>query len=374
MNPSGLMADSLMGPGGRTTGSGTASGTRASAAARSAGRSRSRSRSARSTSIPNAPAWGINFQRTVRRKNEESLWTGHQRNQGLRRMSNAGLLVGITDVSQGVGARRRPYVAGDVVADAPGRVPEVAATATATSASTSSTTSRRACARICTVNTDFAETEVDKRQVNLTRFPLFFPEKRAFFLDGATFFDFSPIRPCVRSSAAGSASTQNGQPQTIDVGGKLTGQAGRERRRRAATCAPARAPGARRGLPRRCACGGACCASRTSVASTRAGDRGSTDLVRPDTPPASTSGSRPRRSAAPRTSRSAGFWSWSIDAATRRRARRSAAAQLSRTTCGRRASASTRCRRTSIRRSGSPAAASAAITSSLATPASAAIR
>jgi hypothetical protein len=43
---------------------------------------------------------------------------------------------------------------------------------------------------VFTVNTDFAETEVDTRQINLTRFPLFFPEKRAFFLEGANQYDF----------------------------------------------------------------------------------------------------------------------------------------------------------------------------------------
>ena len=42
-----------------------------------------------------------------------------------------------------------------------------------------------------TINTDFAQTEVDQRQVNLTRYSLFFPEQRDFFLDGATFFDFA---------------------------------------------------------------------------------------------------------------------------------------------------------------------------------------
>src|SRR4029450_8289344 len=42
-----------------------------------------------------------------------------------------------------------------------------------------------------TVNTDFAQTEVDQRQVNLTRYSLFFPEQRGFFLDGATLFDFA---------------------------------------------------------------------------------------------------------------------------------------------------------------------------------------
>jgi hypothetical protein len=53
--------------------------------------------------------WGINFQRTVRRKNEESLWSGHLRNQGLFRMSNAGLLTGLREVDQGLGLDLKPY-------------------------------------------------------------------------------------------------------------------------------------------------------------------------------------------------------------------------------------------------------------------------
>jgi len=80
-----------------------------------------------------------------------------------------------------------------------------------------------------TVNTDFAQTEVDQRQVNLTRFNLFFPEKRDFFLDGAPFFDFaSPggdliVNPFFsRNVGLG----RDGTPQPIDVGTKLTGQVG----------------------------------------------------------------------------------------------------------------------------------------------------
>jgi hypothetical protein len=88
-----------------------------------------------------------------------------------------------------------------------------------------------------TVNTDFAETEVDQRLVNLTRFPLFFPEKRPFFLDGATFFDFyrgggggggfspSPVQPFFSRRIG---LDQDGQPQSIDVGTKITGQVGRQ--------------------------------------------------------------------------------------------------------------------------------------------------
>ena len=71
---------------------------------------------------PEAPAWGVNFQRTIRRKNEENLWTGHERNQGLRRMSNAGLLLGLSDLSQGHGLDVKPYVA-TTSFDAPGARP-----------------------------------------------------------------------------------------------------------------------------------------------------------------------------------------------------------------------------------------------------------
>ena len=58
---------------------------------------------------PNSDTWGINFQRTVRRKNEESIWNGWARNQGLRRMNNAGLVSGISNVSQGRGLDIKPY-------------------------------------------------------------------------------------------------------------------------------------------------------------------------------------------------------------------------------------------------------------------------
>ena len=80
-----------------------------------------------------------------------------------------------------------------------------------------------------TINTDFAQTEVDQRLVNLTRFPLFFPEKRDFFLEGAGNFDFS------RESSANLSAfftrrigldDETGEPQKIDYGVKLGGRAG----------------------------------------------------------------------------------------------------------------------------------------------------
>ena len=166
---------------------------------------------------PNAPAWGINFQRTVRRKQEELLWTGHQRNQGLRRMANAGLLVGLSDVSAGRGFELRPYASG-FSATEPGAAPRETAGDLGIDLAYNITPSLRG---VATVNTDFAETEVDQRLVNLTRFPLFFPERRTFFLDGATFFDLP--QNAFFSRRIGLVA---GIPQTIVGGGKLTGQAG----------------------------------------------------------------------------------------------------------------------------------------------------
>ncbi|HEX8031620.1 MAG TPA: carbohydrate binding family 9 domain-containing protein [Vicinamibacterales bacterium] len=221
MNPSGLMADALMGPGGTTNrewdGIWNAKVRRSEV-----GWVIEIDLPFRSFAFdPNAPAWGINFQRTVRRKNEETVWTGHLRNQGLRRMSNAGLLVGLRDVTQGHGLEVRPYVAG-YSADAPGRPTPLARhddVDVGGEIAYNITPSLRA---VGTINTDFAETEVDQRRVNLTRFPLFFPEKRSFFLDGATFFDF--YVPAFFSRRIGLDA--NGQPQRIIGGSKVTGQAG----------------------------------------------------------------------------------------------------------------------------------------------------
>ncbi len=178
---------------------------------------------------PESDTWGMNFQRTVRRKNEDSIWMGWARNQGLRRMANAGHVTGIRDATQGLGLDIKPY--GLFTAQAsPGR--GVGSFDRDGNVGVdlfyNPTPSLRA---VFTVNTDFAQTEVDQRQVNLTRFSLFFPERRDFFLDGATFFDFgSPLEntdlrvtPFFSRRIGLSASAT---PQPINFGTKVTGQMG----------------------------------------------------------------------------------------------------------------------------------------------------
>ena len=175
---------------------------------------------------PASSAWGVNFQRTVRRKNEESLWTGHARNQGLARMSNAGRVVGFSGLSQGLGLDIKPYVVGSVSA-APGRG-DAGRTATGDVGLDVFYNLTPALRANISLNTDFAETEVDQREVNLTRFPLFFEEKRDFFLEGSSFFDFGrePGNAVLPFFSRRIGLDEEGRPQRIDLGAKLTGQAG----------------------------------------------------------------------------------------------------------------------------------------------------
>ena len=170
---------------------------------------------------PNGQGWGVNFQRTVRRKNEESIWNGYARNQNLQTMSNAGLVVGLSDVSQGVGLDLQPYIVGSA-ASAPGRGQPGNTYTGAVGGDLIYNLTPNLRANF-TINTDFAETEVDDRQVNLTRFPLRFPEKREFFLEGSSFFGLSGFGDAFFSRRIG---LNEGQPQRIDYGVKLTGQAG----------------------------------------------------------------------------------------------------------------------------------------------------
>lgn len=137
-----------------------------------------------------ADYWGINFQRTVRRTNEEIVWSGWQRNQGLFRPAAAGRLTGLTHISQGLGLEIKPYATGSGTSlRRPGTTADFTGSADAGfDLSYSITPGIRAS---LTVNTDFAETEVDQRRINLTRFPLFFPEQRDFFLEGANIFSFA---------------------------------------------------------------------------------------------------------------------------------------------------------------------------------------
>jgi len=172
---------------------------------------------------PAADSWGINFQRTIRRKNEEILWRGYRRNQSLRETVHAGRLTGLSGLSQGMGLEAKPYAVTNWK-----NIPEHLDATTYPSAvgldlNYNLTPSLRAGV---SYNTDFAEAEVDQRRINLTRFPLRFPEVRDFFLEGSGVFSFA-ARNGVEPFFSRKIGLLAGEPVPIDYAARLGGQAGR---------------------------------------------------------------------------------------------------------------------------------------------------
>lgn len=133
----------------------------------------------------NLKEWGFNIERRIQRNQETIRWTNIGRDQWLIRTSRAGLITNLPDFDYGVGLTVRPSLIT--------RFNKSKSENYSTTLDPSLEVIQRIGSNIVstvTVNTDFAETEVDTRQTNLTRFPLFFPEKRAFFLEGADIFEF----------------------------------------------------------------------------------------------------------------------------------------------------------------------------------------
>ena len=169
---------------------------------------------------PNARSWGINFQRTIRRRNEEILWNGWRRGESLFRPVHAGELTGLADLSQGIGVEAKPYVVTSGTHAAADGAPWDGEAKMGMDVTYSVTPSLRAA---ITLNTDFAEVEVDQRRVNLTRFPLRFPERRDFFLEGSGVFSFNWANPFFSRHIG----LVEGNEVPISYGARLGGQLGR---------------------------------------------------------------------------------------------------------------------------------------------------
>jgi hypothetical protein len=128
-------------------------------------------------------AWGLNVQRYIARRQETDRWTGARRDVWISNLSEAGRLEGLQGARQGRGLDVRPYLSGGEE-DGNG---EIKVGGDVFKNLTPNLTAS------LTINTDFAETEADDRQVNLTRFPLFYPEKRTFFLEGAGIYEVASL-------------------------------------------------------------------------------------------------------------------------------------------------------------------------------------
>jgi hypothetical protein len=135
---------------------------------------------------PGLTEWHFNVQRRIQRLIETVRWASPVRQYQVTQTSRAGRLVGLPEFTLGLGLSVRPALT------AGGGIPASTAPVDGQFQPSLDVTQRLGANLLAslTVNTDFAETDVDTRRTNLTRFPLFFPEKRTFFLEGADIFSF----------------------------------------------------------------------------------------------------------------------------------------------------------------------------------------
>ena len=182
---------------------------------------------------PMIDTWGFNFGRGIRRRGEEVAWVSRNRSYN---PSIMGLATGFEGMDQGLGLDVVPSVSAN-------RLEAFSPSTTDSNFEPSLDVFYRLTPSLnasLTVNTDFSAAEVDDRQVNLTRFNLFFPEKRDFFLNDADLFEFGRIGR--RGNGATSGSSRNngraffsrrlglspsGTPVDLTSGGKLSGRVGR---------------------------------------------------------------------------------------------------------------------------------------------------
>ena len=173
-------------------------------------------------------AWGFNVERRIQRILEVSRWASPHRDALIAQTNRAGLITDLPTFDSGVGLTVRPSLVGEMQMVEPdgsrvvGAEPSLDVTQRIGSNATA----------VLTVNTDFGETEVDTRRTNLTRFPLFFPEKRTFFLEGADIFDFGAglttfHRPDIAPLFTRRIGLYEGEQVPIRAGGKLSGRVGR---------------------------------------------------------------------------------------------------------------------------------------------------
>ena len=174
-------------------------------------------------------SWGINLMRNIGRKNEQAYWTPIPKPYTITRVSLAGTIDNLHSLNRGRDLRITPFVTGGA-----SRVQDAGLTENDAQSDVGLDLKYGVTAGLnldVTINTDFAQVEVDDEQVNLTRFPLFFPEKRDFFLENAGQFNvgsaasFNRLADLFFTRRIGL--TPAGESVPILGGARLTGKVGR---------------------------------------------------------------------------------------------------------------------------------------------------
>jgi hypothetical protein len=180
--------------------------------------------------------WGINLRRVVRWKNEWSYLTQVPRAlttfRGILKVSSAATLVGLEAPSGSRNLELKPYVLAGTTTDNTALPPLANDFSRRVGGDVKYGVTQNLTADL-TINTDFAQVEVDEQQVNLTRFNLFFPEKRDFFLEGLGIFAFAGRASAGLAAGSGDApylffsrriGLDGGRVTPLRAGGRLTGK------------------------------------------------------------------------------------------------------------------------------------------------------
>jgi len=187
----------------------------------------------RSISYPEGPSdWGLEVGRNIRRKNESVRWSSIDPAANFADVSQAGIMTGIDNVNQGLGLNIQPYAG--FGAKHNWQQPGDGAGLTATMGGNLFYKITPSLTGTLTANTDFSDAPLDTRQVNTTRFSLFFPETRDFFLQDAGAFEFGGrgFNRGYNDRAANNGQPffsrniglADGIPVSIIAGGKVSGE------------------------------------------------------------------------------------------------------------------------------------------------------
>ncbi|MFN0098261.1 MAG: DUF5916 domain-containing protein [Gemmatimonadaceae bacterium] len=177
-------------------------------------------------------AMGMNFRRFLPRTNEEVLWRAWKRTQGLRFLEEAGAINGFSALPPRARAEFRPFVLGQASAPEREYLPNGDANVLRSAAGDAAVgldvklPVTPTLTADLTAFPDFAQAEVDRQIVNLSRFPLFFPEQRPFFTEGASIFQFGRLQQAQMFYSRRIGLGANGTPIEIPVGARMQGRAG----------------------------------------------------------------------------------------------------------------------------------------------------
>lgn len=169
---------------------------------------------------PAQTSWGFNLRRFVRRRTEEARWASPDPRISFFWVANAGTLTGLEGLHQGLGIDVAPFAVGRATRD---HTNDDSGTDLQVGTDVYWKLSPNTKLAL-SLNTDFAETEVDERRVNLTRFPLFFPERRDFFLEDSGAFLFGGSTEVIPFFSRRIGLDANREKVPIDMAAKLTGQ------------------------------------------------------------------------------------------------------------------------------------------------------